>query len=46
MLIIGEKEEAENAVSVRQHGKGDQGSLPIQEFIDRVSKEIQELLDA
>ena len=44
MLIIGEKEELENAVSVRAHGHGDLGSLKIQEFIDRVSKEVKDQL--
>ncbi len=40
MLIVGEKEEAENQVSVRQHGKGDIGSLSWQEFTDTVNKEV------
>ncbi len=44
MLIIGEKEEQENSVSVRQHGKGDQGSLPVQEFVDKMQAEIKALL--
>lgn len=44
MLIIGEKEEQENSVSVRQHGKGDQGSLPMQEFVDKMQAEIKALL--
>jgi threonyl-tRNA synthetase len=44
MLIIGEKEEQENAVSVREHGKGDQGSLGIQQFIDRVNDEVKAML--
>ncbi|MFN8155720.1 MAG: threonine--tRNA ligase [Bacteroidia bacterium] len=46
MLIVGEKEEADNAVSVRQHGKGDQGTLRIQDFINRINAEINELLSA
>jgi threonyl-tRNA synthetase len=44
MLIIGEKEEQENSVSVRQHGKGDQGSLLVQEFVDKMQAEIKALL--
>lgn len=44
MLIIGEKEEQENAVSVREHGKGDQGSIGIQQFIDRVNDEVKAML--
>jgi threonyl-tRNA synthetase len=44
MLIVGEKEEADNAVSVRQHGKGDQGTLRIQDFIDSINTEIKNML--
>lgn len=33
MLIIGEKEMTEQKVAVREHGKGDQGALPLLEFI-------------
>jgi threonyl-tRNA synthetase len=44
MLIIGEKEEVEGTVSVRQHGKGDQGSLHVQEFVDKMQAEIKALL--
>jgi threonyl-tRNA synthetase len=35
MLIVGEKEVAENLVSVRRHGQGDQGSLAVDDFIER-----------
>ncbi|MGB6133975.1 MAG: threonine--tRNA ligase [Acidobacteriaceae bacterium] len=35
VLVIGDKEEAGNAVSVRTRGKGDQGSLPLDQFIAR-----------
>jgi len=33
MLIVGEKEVADNLVAVRKHGKGDQGSLKLSEFV-------------
>jgi threonyl-tRNA synthetase len=33
ILVFGDKEEAANAVSVRTRGKGDQGSVPLTEFI-------------
>ncbi len=46
MLIIGEKEEAEGTVSIRQHGKGDQGSMSVQELTDRITKEINDMLNA
>ena len=32
MLILGEKEESASEVSVRMQGKGDQGSMSIQQF--------------
>ena len=46
MLIIGEKEEAEGTVSIRQHGKGDQGSMSVQALADQINKEINEMLNA
>ena len=33
ILVFGDKEEAGNAVSVRTRGKGDQGSMPLENFI-------------
>lgn len=33
MLIVGEKEQDENQVSVRKHGEGDIGSLSVAEFV-------------
>lgn len=41
MLVIGEKEEAEQKVSVRQHGKGDIGTFSIDEFITFVNNIIE-----
>jgi threonyl-tRNA synthetase len=41
MLVVGEKEEAENKVAVRQHGKGDVGVFGIDEFIKFVNEIIQ-----
>jgi threonyl-tRNA synthetase len=40
MLIVGEKEAAENEVSVRKHGQGDLGSMSIEEFKTQIIKEI------
>lgn len=40
MLIIGEKEVAENKVSVRKHSLGDQGSLSLEEFASRLKSEM------
>lgn len=39
MLIVGEKEQNEGKVSVRKHGKGDIGSLSLDEFESLFSKE-------
>jgi threonyl-tRNA synthetase len=41
MLIVGEKEKEANAVSVRKHKEGDQGSLALSEFIDKIVAEIK-----
>ncbi len=44
MLIVGEKEEQENAVSVRKHGHGDQGSVSVDAFVASVKIEVEKLL--
>ncbi len=36
VLVMGDKEEATEAVSVRTRGKGDQGSMPFADFLARV----------
>ena len=40
MLIVGEKEMAENKVSVRRHGKGDLGTFTIEEAAGLIQNEI------
>lgn len=40
MLIVGQKEEENQSVSVRQHKKGDIGNFPISEFISTIKQEI------
>lgn len=45
MLIVGEKEEAENTISVRKQGSGDLGSFSIEQFVDIINKEIKTLLE-
>ncbi|MBR6998790.1 MAG: threonine--tRNA ligase, partial [Prevotella sp.] len=42
MVIVGEKEEAEDLVSMRQQGGGEQASMTIQQFIDRINAEVAE----
>ena len=45
MLIVGEKEAEEDAVSVRQHGKGDQGSVKDDAFIESFKESVKALLN-
>ncbi|MGI6339693.1 MAG: threonine--tRNA ligase [Bacteroidales bacterium] len=45
LLIIGEKETADNTISVRKQGEGDRGSMKIQEFIDLIRSEISKELE-
>ena len=40
MLILGEKEVAENTVAVRKHGDGDQGIMTIEEFAKLIQNEV------
>lgn len=42
MLIIGEKEKANNVVSVRKRGVGEVGTINISEFKSQIKKEIEE----
>ena len=39
MAIIGEKELEASAVSLRRHGKGDLGSMPLTQFISKLTSE-------
>ncbi len=39
LLIVGEKEESENIVSVRRQGEGDKGSFKLEDFRDFILKE-------
>ncbi len=41
MLIVGEKEEAENTVSVRSRKDGDIGSMSVDDFIAKITEEIE-----
>ena len=44
LLIVGEKEESENMVSVRKQGEGDKGKMTIEEFVETVKIEVEETL--
>jgi len=41
MIIVGEKEQSANNISVRQHKKGDLGAFNLMEFIDKITDEIK-----
>ncbi|MFA5620202.1 MAG: threonine--tRNA ligase [Weeksellaceae bacterium] len=41
MLIVGEKEAERGTVSVRKHGEGDLGEMTMEEFKDKIVKEIE-----
>jgi len=40
MLIVGEKEAAENSVSVRKHGQGDLGSMSFEKFCEMILDDV------
>lgn len=44
LVIVGEKEVSEGTVSVRRQGGKDEGSMPVDEFISLVSKEVESQL--
>ncbi|HLX92988.1 MAG TPA: threonine--tRNA ligase [Puia sp.] len=41
MLIVGEKELAEQKASLRRHGKGDLGQINLEDFVIQLTREIQ-----
>jgi len=48
MLIVGEKENKENLISVREQGKGDLGQFKINDFVklinDKINLDFKELI--
>jgi threonyl-tRNA synthetase len=44
LLIVGEKEAQDGLISVRRHGEGDLGSMPIDSFIQNVNSQIAEAM--
>ena len=45
LLIVGEKEVSTGEVSVREQGKGDKGSMKMEEFADFVNNEVKQMLE-
>lgn len=46
MLILGEQEAKDGTVSVRKHGEGDIGTMPVEEFAQIIKNEIERTLKA
>lgn len=46
MLIIGEKEEENNEVSVRKHGEGDKGMIKFTTFADNLNAKVDAMMNA
>ncbi len=44
LLIVGEREQESNAVSVRKQGEGDKGSMKVEEFAQMITNEVNEIL--
>lgn len=44
LLIVGEKEETEETISVRKQGEGDLGSMTIEAFVELINKDIENQL--
>jgi threonyl-tRNA synthetase len=42
MLVVGDREAEERAVAVRRHREGDQGSVPLNELVERLTAEVSE----
>ncbi|MVN75765.1 threonine--tRNA ligase [Hymenobacter sp. HMF4947] len=44
LLVVGEKEAQDGLISVRRHGEGDIGSMPIDSFIQSVNTQVAEAM--
>lgn len=45
LLIVGEKEAESNTVSIRRQGKGDMGSMTVEDFAKMVDEEVKNLIN-
>ncbi len=45
MIIVGEKEVSSNTISIRQHKKGDIGSMSVEEFRTKILEDIKNKID-
>lgn len=46
LLIVGEKEAERGEVSVRKHGEGDKGTMSYDTFVDMLTKEVDDMMNA
>ena len=44
MLVVGEREQAAGTVAVRRHGEGNQGAIPLNDFLTQIQDEIDAAL--
>jgi threonyl-tRNA synthetase len=44
MVIVGEREELGNTISVRRHGEGDLGSFEVEKFIMKIEAEVNQMI--
>ena len=44
LLVVGEKEAQDGIISVRKHGEGDLGSMPLEAFVKRVQSQLVEAM--
>ena len=42
MIIVGDKEKVQKKVSVRSRTKGDEGTTTVNQFVDRINKEVEQ----
>ena len=42
MLVVGDREAEEGTVAVRRHREGDEGSVPVDEFVERLRDEAED----
>lgn len=42
LLVVGDREVESETVSVRSHERGDEGTVPVEEFLGRVKREIEQ----
>jgi threonyl-tRNA synthetase len=46
LLVVGEKEAETESVAVRQQGQGDQGTMSVEAFVQRIKNEVNEQLSS